>query len=310
MFRLCQKLPIFVRRVAVATAVVGFASSINIGFQPLQAHPGTSPSARAAARLKYRPPAGWIRHYLGDDRYKIKGGTWKVVSTELDQYYYPAWAPEMLRQPAGIVIGFSSARAAEEAGYRRSNYPMDLPTLGLDEGGSGTVTRRAVTTVNRTRRPLLITLADGASTVMLPPNWRRTQSGAQTLAGRTALADTLQPLTGRGAYIRFAFVNAPNPNINLGALLQPTVFRTAFANFARSGQVDGATAGALANLQVGSGRLGGLSGVALRAKPGTSVPGVGGRVIVAGRGGKAYFVDENARGVAGVQALLSSFRPR
>ena len=97
----------------------------------VQAYPTTSPSAKAAARLKFHPPANWLEHYLGDDRYKIKGGVWKVVTTENDAYYYPGWAPEMLRQKPGLVIGFPNAAAAEEAGYLRSNYPMDSPLLGV-----------------------------------------------------------------------------------------------------------------------------------------------------------------------------------
>lgn len=310
MFQFCKRMPALVHRAALGTVVATFVLSGDCGLPSAQAYPGTSPSARAAARLKYRPPAGWIRHYLGDDRYKIKGGTWKVVSTELDQFYYPAWAPEMLRQPAGIVIGFSSVEAAEEAGYRRSNYPMDVPTLGVGDGGGGSVARRAVTTVNRGQSALRITLADGVSTVMLPPNWRRTQSGTQTLAGRTAMSDTLQPITGRGAFVRFAFINIPDARVDLGALFQPGVFRTAFARFNRSGQVGSNTTNVINSLDVGAGKLGGLSGVALRVKSGRSVPGLSGRVIVAGRGAKAYFLEENARGVAGVTALLSSFQPR
>src|SRR5690606_12189929 len=71
---------------------------------PLRAYPTTSPSARQAVRLKYHPPKNWLRHYLGDDRYKIAGKVWKVVSTQLDTYYHRPDCPNMLRQPAGIAI--------------------------------------------------------------------------------------------------------------------------------------------------------------------------------------------------------------
>ena len=82
------------------------------------AGPDASPSARAAARLKHRPPQGWINHYLPDDRYKIKGGVWRFVSTETDDRYYHPDSPYMLSQPPGIVIGFANEAAAQEAGYR------------------------------------------------------------------------------------------------------------------------------------------------------------------------------------------------
>ncbi len=82
------------------------------------AWPDSSPSARAAARLKYHPPQGWINHYLPDDRYKIQGGVWRFVSTEMDDRYYLPDSPSMLSQSPGIVIGFANEAAAQEAGYR------------------------------------------------------------------------------------------------------------------------------------------------------------------------------------------------
>lgn len=78
---------------------------------------GLGPSAIEAARLKAFPPGGYLSHYLPDDRYKIAGGVWKYVSTDLDTYYHVASSPNMMRQPADRVIGFSSVREAEEAGY-------------------------------------------------------------------------------------------------------------------------------------------------------------------------------------------------
>ncbi len=81
------------------------------------------PSALAAARLKNNPPRNWIRHYLPADRYKIAGGIWKYVSTELDTYYHRPDSALMLQQPAGMVIGFASIADAEEAGY--------LPARGI-----------------------------------------------------------------------------------------------------------------------------------------------------------------------------------
>ena len=82
------------------------------------AAPTASPSAQAAANLAHHPPSGWISHYLPADRYKVKGGVWKFVSTELDTFYHRPDSPLMLLQSADIVIGFASASDAEEAGYR------------------------------------------------------------------------------------------------------------------------------------------------------------------------------------------------
>ena len=75
------------------------------------------PSAVEAARLKNSPPPGYLSHYLPDDRYKIAGGVWKYVTTDLDTYYHIPSSPNMMRQPASAVIGFANSHDAEEAGY-------------------------------------------------------------------------------------------------------------------------------------------------------------------------------------------------
>ena len=75
------------------------------------------PSAIETARLKNSPPPGYLSHYLPDDRYKIAGGVWKYVTTDLDTYYHVPSSPNMMRQPASGVIGFANAHDAEEAGY-------------------------------------------------------------------------------------------------------------------------------------------------------------------------------------------------
>lgn len=82
------------------------------------AWPTTSPSAKSAAHLKYHSSVNWLQHYLPDDRYKIAGGVWKVVSTQYDTHYYRPDSQFMLRQPADIVIGFASEEEAIKAGYR------------------------------------------------------------------------------------------------------------------------------------------------------------------------------------------------
>jgi len=78
---------------------------------------GLGPSAIEAAHLKVHPPRNYLAHYLPDDRYKIAGGVWRFVSTDLDTYYHLPQSANMMRQPADRVIGFANAADAEEAGY-------------------------------------------------------------------------------------------------------------------------------------------------------------------------------------------------
>lgn len=110
--------------VSALSAVLGWSPPLHAG--PM------GPSARMAARLKKYPTSSWLAHYLPDDRYKIAGGVWKYVSTDLDTYYHRPDSPLMLRQPAGRVIGFSSTKEAEEAGYvagpsvQKNSGPLDF----------------------------------------------------------------------------------------------------------------------------------------------------------------------------------------
>jgi hypothetical protein len=296
-------------RILLASALGGLAlgASTLVG-----AYPTTSPSAKQAVRLKYHPPANWLRHYLGDDRYKIDGNVWKVVSTQLDTYYHRPNCPNMLRQPAGIVIGFPSAAAAQEGGYKPDPvcHPeaVDVTYAG---GASGEVSeQRVVTTVNLGKKAQRITLADGRSTVLLPPNWKRTQSGASTIAGQSALSDTLQPLKGKGS-IRFSFVPAPaNLPVDPSQVFRPATFSAAFSRFNTGGQGGQSVQKIVNNLLVGNGQLGKIKGVTLTAKRGTVVPGVSGRAVVAATKNKIYVMDDTAAGAPGAQTIVNSFQPR
>ena len=128
----------------------GLLLALSAMTQGASANPkGLGPSAIEAARLKARPPANYLQHYLPDDRYKIAGGVWKFVSTDLDTYYHLPSSKNMLRQPATNVIGFSNARDAEEAGYvadptdgtanavAAGQMSMGLPAPGQSAGGQG-----------------------------------------------------------------------------------------------------------------------------------------------------------------------------
>jgi hypothetical protein len=220
----------------------------------------------------------------------------------------------MLRQPAGIVIGFPSGAEAIEGGYRpdptcrpdephveysRVRVEIRPQSSGSSSGG--------VTTVNRGRSAQRIVLADNVSTVLLPPNWRRTQSGRRTVAGYSSLGDTLQPLNGRGA-IRFNFVTAPG-GVNAEPFLTPTAFRAGFNSLNRQG---GATAQAnniMNNVTLSAGRVGGLSGVALRPRPGVRIPELSDRTTIVGRGSKIYVIEQQTT-APGAQVILRSFQPR
>ena len=148
-------------------------------------------SAKMAARLKYAPPNNYLKHYLGDDRYKIAGGVWKVVSTQLDTYYHRPTCPNILRQHADIVLGFSHSKDAEEAGYRADPVcqPKEIAVVYGQLGGSVT---DYVSSATR------LTLADGSSSIILPTGWRRVESHAGERGLYRFKRDVFQRKGGRG----------------------------------------------------------------------------------------------------------------
>jgi methylphosphotriester-DNA--protein-cysteine methyltransferase len=160
----------------------------------------SGPSAKRAAQLKYHPPQNYLKHYLGDDRYKIEGGVWKVVSTQLDTYYHRANCPNMLKQSADIVIGFSSDTDAEEGGYRACSTCQPKAETALYSPLAAAMGMTGyVTTARR------INLADGSSSVMLPAGWARmmSQSRNDTLFGikRRSNVDIFQRKGSKGMVI-------------------------------------------------------------------------------------------------------------
>ena len=271
---------------------------------PAQAYPTNSPSARAAVRLKYHPPNNWIRHYLGDDRYKIAGNVWKVVSTQLDTYYHRPNCPNMLRQPAGITIGFSDLAEAEEGGYVPDTYCSPQSAVVTYAPGGSAV--NSATTINRTRRAIRIVLADGKSTTLLPPNWKRTRTGAQTILGYALLSDTIQPLQGRGL-LRFAFINSPG-NVNAEPLLKPDTFAQLVKT--SSGRANPSAKSYLDNARVAAGSLGKRAGVTLTPQGKGGGSSIRGRVTVMARGSKMYLLEDDSNGIAGGRLVVSSFEPR
>lgn len=205
-------------KMKISLAAVLLANSICLYQLPAFAGPNTSPSAQAAAKLKHNPPSGWINHYLPDDRYKIKGGTWKFVSTELDTYYHLPSSPLMLRQSPNIVIGFASAADAEEAGYRPG--PSVLGIEGLNVSGQR------------------VTLADGRSTIVLPSGWRhlrRKVFSPPFAPEMTAWSDIFQPLRGRGLLCVQVMTEPNNASVAKGTSVSVYTSVQATRDFYKSG---------------------------------------------------------------------------
>lgn len=292
----------------LAVLILGYAFESA----PAHAQRTKGPSAIAAARLKNRPPQNWIRHYLGDDRYKIAGGIWKVVSTELDRYYYPAWAPEMLNQPAGIVIGFSSAAEAEEAGYMASSYPMGESLYGLTPAEIMAARQRGAG--GGAQFGTRITLADGVSTVILPSGWKHTRLGGQSFntkaGGFSYQGDLLS--SGKGTNgVTFMFMKMPG-NVNVEAMLTPQKVEEMRTQMRQLAGSDSTFAAAIKGAQFGVGKLGGLSGMTMIPGKNAQLPGgMSGVQTIVGRGSKMYVMaaqipttDRN------YGVIVNSFQPR
>jgi hypothetical protein len=291
------------------TGVLVVALGAASPFSPVEAGPSTSPSARQAARLKHNPPRGWIRHYLPDDRYKILGGTWKYVSTELDRFYYPAWAPEMLRRPAGRVIGFASGQDAEEAGYMPAagyagiNPGFDRATAAKADTTGGTLARR-------------VRLADGSSTILVPGGWRHMGNQRQTQNGVTINSDMFMPPGGKGM-VMVMTMNLPNLPVgtDIGTMLRSGNLQNVISRANSRGPINNRLSNALNNISSRPATLGGLRGVALTPKTmvGSGMPqGAQMQALVAGRGSKVYILmgQSPGRPPAGYTQLVRSFQPR
>jgi hypothetical protein len=301
--------PNIMKRLLQTWCLLAILSASLLGLaQTTLAQPSTSPSALAAAKLKHRPPQNWIRHYLGDDRYKIAGGVWKVVSTELDRYYYPAWAPEMLRQKPGIVIGFSSAAEAEEAGYMPSGYPMGQSLYGLTSAEILAAKQRgALPGVQTGTR---ITLSDGRSSVILPRGWTHTRMASQSAgAGATYQADMISPTGGKSG-VFFAFINVPGQNLE--SQLNSQSVSQMNSDLQQQSRLDGRIEQALKGARFTPATLGGMKGFSFVPGEGAQLPpGMGGRMIMVARGSKLYMMgaqlpttDKN------YGVIVNSFQPR
>jgi hypothetical protein len=304
---------------AAIFAIGGLASMVRHA----SAWPTTSPSARQAARLKYNPPANWIRHYLGDDRYKIAGGTWKVVSTQNDSRYHRADCPSMLRQSADIVIGFPSPAHAREAGYEAD--PLCAPDIS-SISPYGLTLSDVQTNLNGRGGRLTgkrIVLADGVSSVILPRGWSRTKVPAIRFGGMTASSDVL---TGPGAgTMRISIIRfARTAGFNFSKLLTVQGMRQSRAQMQefmakgtqdpKMNQMFAQLSENLKNQQIDAYNLGGIEGVRMRMAPGSrNAFGLGEasrQYIAAGRGSKVYSIEDSTTREELGNAVIASFRPR
>jgi len=292
------------RRAVRCTSAVFAVGGLLFGITHAGAWPSTSPSARQAARLKYRPPANWIRHYLGDDRYKIAGGTWKVVSTQKDSQYHRADCPRMLRQSPGIVIGFPSPAHGREAGYapdplcdpdhsRPSAYGISASAMEINNNGAGgrLVGKR-------------IKLADGASTVVLPKGWTHTKGPSFSIRGTTITMDSLSSPT--AGSIVFAIIRMPkNINLDFGRMLTPENIRSSQAMLQKAMEKNtGSSEGSafvsqmneiMKKQKIDAFTLGGIRGVRTRMSGAAAGMYGGGRQsIMAGTRTKIYQVSDSS----------------
>lgn len=316
--------------------VIGASVVCGLGTMCLRsrvvASPSTSPSAIHAARLKYTPPPGWIRHYLGDDRYKVDGNIWRVVSTQMDTYYHRPNCPNMMRQSADTVIGFPSGEDAVEAGYKPDPvcHPeepvveyggsggMDMSSLGRGGGGGADgIPGQA------------ITLADGVSTVKLPPGWQRLQSKAADIQPRGEShithysIDLFKPAAGRGMVMIYTGID---PSQDMGNYFSISHMRSEMKKSqsrlnSLNNTLDstGVVSGGLNNLgsviqnfssntAISSATVGGMRGVRITMKASSYMPAI--TAFDVGRGQKGYMILDMSRGAPGVDTILKSFHAR
>ena len=304
------KLPILLLTVTTVGAIsIGHAAPVG-------------PSAKAAARLKKNPTSNWLAHYLPDDRYKIAGGVWKYVTTNLDTYYHIPSSPNMMRQPNSGVIGFSSAREAEEAGYKPDPRDGTLAQVrGQIEKKQFEMEKDAAASAPPgTKRTFVkpngkVILGDGRSTMTVPSDWMRIGSDRQSQQGRDFTIDLMMhPKSKKIALLLTMTV----PNIDVGRQLSSGQFANNMNRFGTavnsSGDISNSGAGKFGDwmqqAKVRRTRWGGLNGVVVSPPP--SVGSKAGNLLMVGRGNKAYLFTIGGEGKtpASTSAMIKSFVAR
>jgi hypothetical protein len=292
-----------VSRLTLLLGVVALAASTSSQASP------NGRSVRRAAQLKKSAP-GWLSHYLPDDRYKIEGKVWKYVSTDLDTYYHRPDSPNMLRQSADRVIGFASAREAEEAGYKPD------PSDGTASMAAPAPAMSGTSAVGATSRGGKITLSDGVSTIVLPAGWRRMSFPSRSTNGMTFSYDILMnPQTKQTAFVGAI----KRPGMNFTQELRPEKVQTTLNSLgglsATGGRISTGSSQQLANWAATANprptSWGGLRGVSI--KPPATAKATDGNLVMVGRGDKAYLysiVKQPGQGDTATRSMLSTFRPR
>lgn len=262
-------------------------------------------SAKMAARLKKYPTSNWLAHYLPDDRYKIAGGVWKYVSTDLDTYYHRPDSPLMLRQSAGRVIGFASAAEAEEAGYKPAPGAVGFGSFG---GGAAALSPGG-----------LMVLGDGISRITLPRGWSKAAGMKENIQGITM---TMDPFTGPGgqgvAVITLTFPAAAGVDIsqfiNVQNIKGGMRNMGMFGNWAQSSAVNRNPAATrlftqtMNSTKVSAVKLNGRSGVLTVTKdPTGKMPTL--RQYVFGSGNKMTMIMDMTKGGAGT-SIIKTLRMR
>ena len=301
---------------ALMVAVAVSATALRVPAAP------SGPSAIAAARLKKNPPNSWLAHYLPDDRYKIAGGVWKYVSTNLDTYYHRADSPNMLNQPNAGVIGFPSARAAEEAGYKPDprDGTMQQVRGNIEAQQFEREQEAAAAARNGAPRSYVkptgkVILADGVSTLTVPSGWQRLVSMSQQEANGNVTFDVMMHPKSKKAAILLTMVF---PNINVERELQSKNLATSIKQFGTmtnsSGEISNSSAGKtgdwLMQARVRRTRWGGINGIAISPPPGVGAK--AGNMLMVGKGNKAYAFIIAGEGTtpANASAMINSFQPR
>jgi hypothetical protein len=271
-----------------------FALTSFLSAHSLYASPAKGTSAEAAAILKNHPPAGWISHYLGEDRYKIAGHVWKVVSTQRDKYFHRPNCPEMLRQDADIVIGFPSAASAMEAGYLPDPHCSPLSSdTPINIGG-------ALST-----RAQQIHLSDG-STVTLPAGWRKVQSQKIQSKFISATIDSFAP--GKSLDSGAAIITVDFPGGNAQTLTAAKA-KEYMSLYNRSGYVNSAIPSTRDDMNVSDTTYKGMHGVMMTPKKRDKGDGI---FYMVQKGSRLYIVAVGGdKGIpSGAKTIINSYQPR
>lgn len=296
---------------------------VAIGSLSVLAHAAPAgPSAKAAARLKKNPTSTWLAHYLPDDRYKIAGGVWKYVTTNLDSYYHVPSSSNMMRQPNSGVIGFASAREAEEAGYKPDPRDGTLAQVRgqIEKKQFEMEQNSAAAAGNGAKRTYIkpsgkVILGDGRSTMTVPTDWMRIASDQQAQNGSNFSIDLMMHQKSKKIAL---LLTMTVPNVDVGRQLSSGQFANNMNRFGTavnsSGDISNSGAGKfgdwMTQAKVRRTRWGGLNGVVVT--PPKSAGDKAGNLLMVGRGNKAYMFTLAGEGKtpASTSQMIKSFMAR